>query len=169
MNTTLKHRQPHRPYRRRKQYDNLYNQCAEPIHGRRGGWEPNLRQRRATWTLDGAKTYTRSGENRLIRIEASLPQNRDKKLEFGYDYRGRRIRKTVSEYTGGSWQVSTKHLYLYDKWNVIATYDALDNDTMIKTHTWGTRPKRDPTRSRGSRRPAQRRREDKGTYRSVLL
>ena len=42
---------------------------------------------------DGAWAYTWDGENRLIRVEpAATPTSGDKKLEFQYDYRSRRVR-----------------------------------------------------------------------------
>ena len=48
---------------------------------------------------DGTHKYTYDAENRLIRVEpASSPVDGDQKLEFAYDYMGRRVHKSVETY-----------------------------------------------------------------------
>ena len=32
---------------------------------------------------------------------------------------------------------SSDQKFLYDEWNLVATYDATDNNTRTTTHTWG--------------------------------
>jgi hypothetical protein len=51
-----------------------------------------LRGTAAIDTADGTFAYTWNGENRLIRAAGKNPSSAaDKKLEFAYDYLGRRV------------------------------------------------------------------------------
>ncbi|WLE97270.1 MAG: hypothetical protein QTN59_00250 [Candidatus Electrothrix communis] len=55
-------------------------------------------------TDDGTFTYSWNGENRLIIITPKTPAVGDKKLEFLYDYMGRRVQKITTAWDGSTWQ-----------------------------------------------------------------
>jgi RHS repeat-associated protein len=51
---------------------------------------------------------------------------------------GRRIRKMVSEYQSGNWTLTKDEAFVYDHWNVIATYELQPSAVNLQaTHTWG--------------------------------
>jgi uncharacterized protein RhaS with RHS repeats len=72
-------------------------------------------------TNDSLWSYTWDAENRLLAMEtklASLPStNLAKRVEFTYDWQGRRIRKLVKNY---SQQVISDTQFIYDGWNLVA-------------------------------------------------
>ena len=76
---------------------------------------------------DRSRTYGWNGENRLISAE-----NGDTRLEFNYDYMGRRFEKKV--YTAN---VLTKHeKFVYDGYKLIQVLDALNSDAVTMTFVW---------------------------------
>ena len=80
-------------------------------------------------TSMGGVTFKWDGDNRLIEVDTG-----DEVIEFAYDYRGRRFRKTVT--VSGSTQSDIG--FIYDGWNLIAEYDLTSsNPTLEKTHYWG--------------------------------
>ena len=84
---------------------------------------------------DGRWTLTWDAENRLIRMESfsNAPAASRLTLEFGYDYRGRRTSKTVSNWSSGSLS-HTK--FVYDDWNLIAELNGTNN-AIVNTYMWG--------------------------------
>lgn len=94
---------------------------------------------------DGRWAYTWNGENRLITMQtlataynAGAPRE---KLDFIYDYQGRRVSKTLSTWdtATSSWQVTAGNRYIYDGWNLIAELDTQTTPITLKnTHLWGT-------------------------------
>ena len=94
-------------------------------------------------TGDGRWTYSYDSENRLVAMEtkataynAGAPR---RKLEFAYDYLGRRFSKKVYSWnsTSDSFLLTSHLKFLYDGWNLIAELDALNSNTMIKRYYWG--------------------------------
>jgi len=79
---------------------------------------------------DGKQSYTWNGENRCIEIVKAD----DYKLEFKYDYQGRRFEKKVYSWTGSAWQLDKTEKYVWDNWNLIATFDA--SDALQKSFLW---------------------------------
>ncbi len=72
-------------------------------------------------------SYGWNGENRLISAE-----NGDTRLEFNYDYMGRRFEKKV--YTAN---VLTKHeKFVYDGYKLIQVLDALNSDAVTMAFAW---------------------------------
>jgi len=69
---------------------------------------------------DGKFTYTWDAENRLASVQPKAPAEKDKKLEFAYDYMGRRILKKVYEYGSGTWTPACDILFIHDGWNLIS-------------------------------------------------
>ena len=79
-------------------------------------------------------TYTWNGENRLIAAE-----NSDTRLEFSYDYMGRRFEKKV--YSKGlltlyDWSLEKHRKFVYDGYKLIAEFDALASDTQLASYLW---------------------------------
>jgi len=85
---------------------------------------------------------TDESENRLISIESlpAVPDQAKVRLEFTYDYMGRRVSKTVlSGQNGSAYQQTNEVSFVYDGWNLIA---ALDEDLVAGTtstnfYLWG--------------------------------
>jgi RHS repeat-associated protein len=73
--------------------------------------------------------YTWNGENRMIVAEKS-----DMKLEFSYDFMGRRINKKVYTGSTGNWTLSTYQKFVYQGFKQIAEFNA--SDVLQKTYTW---------------------------------
>jgi len=64
-------------------------------------------------------TYTYNAENRLITVEPQTPVDNDTKVEFLYDYMGRRVQKNVYTYSSSAWSLTSEKLFVYDGWNMI--------------------------------------------------
>jgi RHS repeat-associated protein len=92
-------------------------------------------------TGDGRWTYSWDGENRLAAMEANAAAVAagalKEKVEFAYDWRGRRIQKTVSLWNGAAnvYQVSKQTKYVNYGWNVIAELNG--SNAPIRTYAWG--------------------------------
>ena len=72
-------------------------------------------------------TYTWNGENRLVAAE-----NSDTRLEFSYDYMGRRLEKKV--YIADA--LTSHRKFVYDGYKLIAEFDALASDTQLASYLW---------------------------------
>ena len=78
-------------------------------------------------TTDDGWSYTWNAENRLIKAEQGTV-----KLEFAYDYMGRRYAKKV--YAG---ETLTKHQrFVYDGYKLLGIYDMLNNGILIADFVW---------------------------------
>jgi len=86
----------------------------------------------ADWTL------VWNGENRLISMEssASVPLVDRKKLEFAYDYMGRRISKKVYAGSTGSWVLTKHERFVYDGYKLIEKLDALNSNAILQQYIW---------------------------------
>ena len=77
---------------------------------------------------DGVWNYTWDAENRLIKMETvetrgeSMPVQ---KLNFTYDYMGRRTTKGVLDLAGDNetYILTTFRQFIYDGWNIVAEAD----------------------------------------------
>ena len=89
-------------------------------------------------TSDGRWNYSWDAENRLIGMESvtSVPATAKKKLEFVYDYQGRRISKKVYNWNGSAYILASTTKFVYDGWNLIAELDGSGN--LLRSYTWGT-------------------------------
>jgi len=83
-------------------------------------------------TEQGDWVYKWNAENRLIEAYSFAE---DKKLEFIYDYLGRRVEKKVTQISTTT--VTDEEQFLYDGWNLVAVYDVSNSNALVKTHTWG--------------------------------
>jgi RHS repeat-associated protein len=90
-------------------------------------------------TNDGRFNYTWDGENRLINLTSltNAPTGSKVKLDFAYDYQGRRIQKIVStNYTSGTnYTTQYTNRFVYDGWNLIAVLSP--NSQLLSSYTWG--------------------------------
>ena len=89
-------------------------------------------------TSDGRWTNRWDAENRLVEMQAlsSIPSGAKKDVKFIYDSEGRRISKTVSNWTGSAWALSYDNRFLYDAWNLIAEVTATNGATVC-SYIWG--------------------------------
>ena len=89
-------------------------------------------------TQDGRWAYTWDGENRLVTMEAlsAVPAAAKLRVEFEYDWRGRRIGKTVKAWSGSTYTNVYILKFLYDGWNLVAELDA--NNVLVRSYLWGT-------------------------------
>ena len=90
-------------------------------------------------TGDGRWSYTWDAENRLLGMvtlsaatNAGAPRQT---IAFTYDWQGRRIRKTVSNWIAGDWSLITDHRFLYDGWNLLALLDQTNG--LVQSFIWG--------------------------------
>jgi RHS repeat-associated protein len=90
-------------------------------------------------TSDGRWTYTWDAENRLTSMTtlASVPNGAKRRLEFAYDWMGRRIQKKVYGWNAqlASYQLQTATKFVYDGWNIVAELDG--NNTLVRNYVWG--------------------------------
>ncbi len=88
---------------------------------------------------DGLWTYTWDGENRLVALESTngLPESARLKLEFRYDYQGRRIEKIVSSWDAQNWTWVPQYTnrFVYDGWNLVAMLHP--DASVIRSFMWG--------------------------------
>jgi RHS repeat-associated protein len=92
-------------------------------------------------TQDGRQTYVWDGENRLIAVEPLAPvQGRwENRVEFAYDYLGRRVRKQAFPRSGGGWSTtpSLDRRFVYDGWNLLEELNGLSSNAVLTKFTWG--------------------------------
>ncbi|MGA2540510.1 MAG: RHS repeat-associated core domain-containing protein [Verrucomicrobiota bacterium] len=88
-------------------------------------------------TSDGRWNYGSDAENRLTNMTSLSggPAGSLLKLDFTYDYMGRRIQKIVSTNNGSSWVYSYTNKFVYDGWNVVAILDGGNN--LLDSFIWG--------------------------------
>jgi len=87
---------------------------------------------------DGVWNYGWDGENRLVSMTnvSALAAASQKRLQFAYDYIGRRIQKIVATNNAGTWTNVSTNIFIYDGWNVIAQLNAA-NSTLTQSYQWG--------------------------------
>lgn len=93
---------------------------------------------------DGTWDYTWDAENHLVRMETHywLSDQDRKKLEFTYDYQGRRVAKRVQLWPVGAsgYGAATETRFLYDGWNLISEFvwsASTSTYAISKSYTWG--------------------------------
>lgn len=98
-----------------------------------------------TFDLDGNQTFDGSGwyyswdaENRLVSARKYLasPVSGSQKIDFVYDFKSRRVRRTMSTYSGSVWTVTDDRKFVYQGWNVVAELNATTNSIQT-SYTWG--------------------------------
>jgi RHS repeat-associated protein len=88
-------------------------------------------------TQDGRWTYTWDGENRLINMTSlgSTPTASKFKLDFLYDYSGRRLQKLVSTNSGAGYVAQYTNRFVYDGWNLQAILNP--QSLVTQSFLWG--------------------------------
>ncbi len=91
-------------------------------------------------TFDGIWNYEWDGENRLramtmVAVANIAPTNR-LKLEFTYDYQGRRVQKIVSTNSSGNlFAPMSTNRFVYDGWNLITVLSP--QSSVLQSFIWG--------------------------------
>jgi len=83
------------------------------------------------------KRYVYNAENRLISVEPENPVEGVKRVEFAYDYMGRRVVKKVYYYYSGSWLMNSDSFFIYDGWNMISEETMRNGQRMVRSNLWG--------------------------------
>jgi RHS repeat-associated protein len=90
-------------------------------------------------TSDGRWTYTWDAENRLTSMTAlaSVPNGAKRRLEFVYDWMGRRVQKKVYGWNAitASYQLQSTARFVYERWDLVAELDG--NSALIRSYVWG--------------------------------
>src|SRR5437773_4346102 len=76
-------------------------------------------------------------ENRLVSMQAisGVPSGAKKKLDFNYDYQGRRIQKILSTWNGSAYVAQSTNKFVYEGWNLIAELNGTNG--VIRSYIWG--------------------------------
>jgi len=80
-----------------------------------------------------AWTLTWNAENRL---QSMLSNDGNQKLEFGYDYLGRRVEKKVFQLSSGNFQLTKSERFVYDGFKQIEKLDGGNSNTVLQKITW---------------------------------
>lgn len=59
------------------------------------------------------------------------------KVEFVYDYLGRRVAKRVYTYVGGQWALSRHRKFIWSGWLMLQELDGSLGDMVLRQYTWG--------------------------------
>ncbi len=91
-------------------------------------------------TFDGIWTYEWDPENRLAAMSmtntlANLVNSNRLRLEFVYDYQGRRIGKTVKTWNGSAFANPVTTLFAYDGWNLAVQMSS--PGSAFQAYMWG--------------------------------
>ena len=88
-------------------------------------------------TQDGRWTYGWDAENRLTNMTSlsTAPTGSKRKLDFVYDFQGRRIQKIVSTNNGAAYYPQSTNLFVYDGWNLIAVLRP--PSSVLQSFVWG--------------------------------
>jgi RHS repeat-associated protein len=86
---------------------------------------------------DGLWNYAWDAENRLVSMTnvTTLIASARLKLDFTYDWQGRRVQKRVSHLNGGSWVQDSDQRFVYDGWNLVAVLNA--QSAVVQSFLWG--------------------------------
>lgn len=88
-------------------------------------------------TSDDRWSYTWDINNRLSSVQSvvNTPVPARRKLDYQYDWLGRRTTATESLWTNSTWQVSNIISFVYDGWKLAAEINAVDN-TPLRSYFW---------------------------------
>ena len=81
--------------------------------------------------INGEWTYTWNGENRMI----EAVKTDDTKIEFKYDFMGRRFEKKKYSWVSSVWQLDSTEKYVWNGYNIVAIYNA--SDVLQKSMLYG--------------------------------
>ena len=89
---------------------------------------------------DGTKIqYEYDAENRLKRVLPENPSDGDIKVEFHYDWLGRRVKKSVYKWNSEAWETEAEYekFFVYDGYNTIEEITAQGDKTASKYYVRG--------------------------------
>jgi RHS repeat-associated protein len=91
-------------------------------------------------TFDGTWTYEWDGENRLKTMVmtnvVNIPPTNRFRLDFAYDFQGRRVQKIVStNSTGNAFVPQSTNRFVYDSWNLVAALNP--SFALQQSFLWG--------------------------------
>jgi hypothetical protein len=82
--------------------------------------------------------YAYNAENQLIKVEPVQLASGSTKVEFAYDYMGRRVEKKVFSYDSGSWILASDAWFLYDGWNMVQEQKSVGGQPVsVTSYVWG--------------------------------
>jgi RHS repeat-associated protein len=84
-------------------------------------------------TQDGTATYEWDAENRLAAYTRAGVQ----RVEFVYDYRNRRVRKTILNWVSGQWVAAADTKFVWSGWRMLMELDGTASDAVLRKYTWG--------------------------------
>ncbi len=89
-------------------------------------------------TNDGRFTYVWDAENRLLNLTslATAPASSKVKLDFAYDFQGRRVQKIVSTWNGSAYVAQSTNRFIYDGWNLVAEVGT--SGSLVRSYVWGS-------------------------------
>jgi hypothetical protein len=61
----------------------------------------------------------------------------DRRVDFVYDYMGRRVRKVVEEHNGSGWVKELDRRFVYYNWLLLLELDGLSGNAIVRKYTWG--------------------------------
>lgn len=83
----------------------------------------------------GRFNFVYDGENRPVSVTPIVPYASSKKVEFAYDYMGRRVEKKIYSWVSNDWQLSKTEKFVYDGNVMIAVFDA--SNTLKESYLYG--------------------------------
>ena len=83
------------------------------------------------------KEYLYNAENRLVAVQPQNSSDGDRKVEFTYDYIGRRVQKKIYSWQTDHWQLITDNLFLYNGWNLVSEWSSIGTQSGEKYYVWG--------------------------------
>ena len=88
-------------------------------------------------TQDGTFKYTWDAENRLIEARQTTPFYSAFKVQYTYDYLGRRVEAKTYVYTT-NWNTLVRHRkFVWDGWKLLAELDGQSSNAVVRKYTWG--------------------------------
>ncbi len=85
-----------------------------------------------------ARSFEYDCENRLVAVKSTgNPAEGHVRVSFGYDYRGRRVRKLVETFAGGAWTTTADRKFIRHGWRPVLELDGTDGDRIMRKYTWG--------------------------------
>lgn len=93
-------------------------------------------------TFDGYRDFTWDAENRLLSVQTRadcVPEGAPEyRIEYDYDFLGRRIRHRAERKIGNEWYPIADRRFLYDGWNIVAELGgAPDAPELVQSYLWG--------------------------------
>lgn len=85
---------------------------------------------------DARWAYAWDAENRLVRMTSSSAAGPQQRIEFSYDWLGRRVGKKVWNNAAGSGTPVVDVAFVYNGWNLLAELNATQQ-AVIRSYAWG--------------------------------